>query len=288
MKIQTVFFSGVLAATVASAGEPLTQSTFTDVIKDVSIVAAATKSATPAKLSDLFKAPDLVRTGADSRAELTAPDNTLTRIGANTVFSFDAAGRTLNLEKGSVLFHAPKGKGGGTIKSGGASAAVLGTTLIVSATADGGFKVVMLEGTGKIQLPNGRTVTLHAGQMVYVMPGGQGFSGVVDIDLAALVAGSQLVNGFSHQLPSWQLIQIAINEQQGGLSSPPVVFLGANGVDEHTTQAGLPPTSDPFNIFNYYYSNQNNFNAAGGTPPPPGWVGPGAGGVVPVTRVLVN
>ena len=75
------------------------------------------------------------------------PDKTITRVGANTVFSFEGKDRSVNLESGSLLFHSPKGKGGGTIKSGGASAAVLGTTLIVSSVAGGGFKVVLLEGT---------------------------------------------------------------------------------------------------------------------------------------------
>ena len=193
---------------------PLTESTFTEVIKSVEVVADAGKSTTPAKANELFKAPDLVRTGTDSRAELTAPDQTITRVGASTVFSFEPVGRNLNLERGSVLFHSPKGMGGGTIKSGGVAAAVLGTTLIVSATMDGGFKVILLEGKGAATLPNGKSVTLKAGQLVYVLPGGKTFSAVLDINLDKLVTGSLLVHGFSHELPSLPLIQKAIASQK--------------------------------------------------------------------------
>ena len=188
---------------------PISQSTFTDVVKDVNVIAGATKATSPAKVSGEVKAPDLVRTGAGSRAELTAPDQTITRIGANTVFSFEPAERNLRLEQGSVLFHAPAGKGGGTIKTGGASAAVLGTTIIVVATPDGGFKFIVLEGKGKATLPNGTSKTLKAGQMVFVLPGARGFSPVLNINLDRLVAGSQLVNGFSRELPSLALINAA-------------------------------------------------------------------------------
>jgi FecR protein len=192
---------------------PLTESTFTEVIKDVNVVAQQTQSTTPAQVSELFKAPDLVRTGPDSRAELTAPDQTVTRVGANTVFSFDPVGRNLRLEQGSVLFHPPAGVGGGTIKSGGSSAAVLGTTLIVSATANGGFKVILLEGKGQVTLPNGKTVMLTAGQMVFVLPGGTSFSPVLTINLAKLVGGSLLINGFPDELSSMSLINAAIHKQ---------------------------------------------------------------------------
>jgi hypothetical protein len=195
----------------------LSESKVTEIIKEVNLLPAQTTTPAPAKLNDLVKAPDRVRTGAESRTELTAADNTITRIGANTIFSFENAGRTVNLEQGSLLFHSPKGAGGGKIKSGGASAAVLGTTLIVAATLNGGFKVIVLEGRGSVTLPNGRRVTLRAGQMVFVMPAANGVtinaSNPLNINLGRLVAGSLLVNGFSRPLPSQVLINAAVEKQ---------------------------------------------------------------------------
>src|SRR3954471_3718135 len=137
-----LLFIGFFCACVSTFAAPLTESTFTEIVKDVNVVAATTQTAQPATVKELVKAPDLVRTGPASRAELTAADQTITRVGANTVFSFEPAGRNLNLQQGSVLFHSPTGKGGGSIRSGGASAAVLGSTLIVAATDNGGFKVI--------------------------------------------------------------------------------------------------------------------------------------------------
>ena len=226
MKTKLLPFVALAGFAVPLHAAPLNESTFTEVVRSVEVVAGADKSATPARANELLKAPDLVRTGPDSRAELTAPDQTITRLGANTVFSFEPAGRNLNLEQGSVLFHPPKGQGGGTIKSGGVAAAVLGTTLIASATEQGGFKVILLEGQGRVTLPGGKSVTLKAGQLVFVRPGGTTLSPVLDINLDKLVSGSQLVNGFSHELSSRTLIQKAIDGQKSDLASGKTVDTG--------------------------------------------------------------
>lgn len=211
MKCHAILTLGLCAALAAHAAD-LRESTLVQVVNEVKLI-PANAAEKDARANDAVRAPDKVRTGARSRAELQAPDKTLTRLGANTVFSFEQSGRTLNLEKGSVLFHSPTGRGGGTIKSAGASAAVLGTTLIVAASADGGFKCVLLEGKGKITLPNGKSKTLEAGDMVYVPAGAQDFGATVKVDLGKLVAGSQLVNGFQDKLPSLAAIQNEIAKQ---------------------------------------------------------------------------
>ena len=239
-----IIFSALFAVALAIHAAPISESTVTDIIKDVSVVDATTKAAAPASVSALVKAPNLIRTGPESRAELTAPDKTVTRVGANSVFAFEPESRTVRLEKGSVLFHSPKGKGGGVIKSGGASAAVLGTTVICAKGADGTFKTILLEGEVKVTLANGKSVTLHDGQMVIVSADGNSFSEIYDINLETLTSGSLLVNGFSHPLDSAPLIAEAIRKQkdklakgggQGGSSN-------ANQIDGVTLQTLVPPT----------------------------------------------
>lgn len=207
----TVVF-GALAAALPAAD--LTQAKFTQVINKVSVVSAANRTTTAAKLNDQFAMPDLVETGPDSLAELVAPDKTITRVGANTIFSFDTKGRNVKLEQGSLLFHSPKGKGGGTIRTKAASAAVLGTTIVVTATVGGGFKAIVLEGKGQITLPNGNFRILQAGQVTFVLPGAQQFGPQLNINLQKLVESSRLVQGFETELPSKPVIQGAIERQQ--------------------------------------------------------------------------
>ena len=206
------FLLSISLAAVSLGAAELRESTLVQVVNEVK-VAAPQAAEKDAKANDTVRAPDKIRTGAKSRAELKAADNTLTRIGANTIFSFEQSGRVLNLEKGSVLFHSPAGRGGGTIKSAGASAAVLGTTLIVAATPGGGFKCILLEGKGMITLPNGQSLRLTAGDMVYIPAGAPKFGDVVKVDLGKLVQGSQLVNGFTAPLPTIADIHNEISKQ---------------------------------------------------------------------------
>src|SRR4051812_26533838 len=195
-----IFFGGLILPSMLQAID-LKESKFTQVVNSVEVISAGDQSAKTATVNDVFKLPDVVRTGANSRAEMVADDKTVTRIGANTVFSFDQANRTIDLQKGSILFHAPHGKGGGTIHTGSATAAVLGTTIIVSATPDGGFKVLDLEGSVKIQMPDGTTQVLQPGEMVFILPGG-GISPVIVFNLTDETQGSNLVNGFDGPLSS--------------------------------------------------------------------------------------
>lgn len=239
MKTRLLLSGLVLAGGWQLSAAPLTESTFTEIIKDVNTVAAVTKAAAPAKLQAVLRAPDLVRTGPESRAELTAADQTITRVGANTVFAFDTSRRNIDLQQGSLLFHSPQGKGGGTIRSGGAAAAVLGTTIIVVATPDGGFKVIVLEGKGRVTLPGGKSVSLKEGQLVFVLPG-KGASRVFDLNLNRLVGGSLLVNGFSRELPSRPRIQQAIGRQQDLLAGGRAQDTGLTPENFNALRTGVP------------------------------------------------
>jgi hypothetical protein len=88
--------------------------------------------------------------------------------------------------------------------------------------------VILLEGRGKVTLSGGKSVTLKAGQLVFVQPGGKTLSPVLDINLEKLVAGSLLVNGFSHPLSSLPLIQAAITAQNIQLASGNAVDTGVS------------------------------------------------------------
>ena len=123
-------YLGCFAAVSTSRAIDLKQSKVTQVVNDVQIIASADQAPKTAVVNDVFSMPDILRTGSSSRAELIAKDETITRVGANTIFSFDPASRTIDLKQGSLLFHSPHGKGGGTIHTGSATASVLGTTLI--------------------------------------------------------------------------------------------------------------------------------------------------------------
>ena len=206
--ITSFLLCGVVFAEIAY-GASLTHSTITEVVKDVSVIKPATKAQKAAQVRDVFATPDILRTGAASRAEMVAEDQTVTRVGANSLFSFEPEKREINLQRGSVLFNSPTGKGGGTIKTAAATASVLGTTLIVVTTRNGGFKVLMLEGRGKVTPQRGRSQTLNAGQMTFILPG-QGLGPVYNFQLREQVVASRLIGGFKRPLPSMPKIETAV------------------------------------------------------------------------------
>ena len=250
--------AGCLALlTTTSRAADFKQSKVTQVVNDVQIISAADQAQKHAVINDLFSIPDVLRTGASSRAELVAQDHTVTRVGANTIFSFDPASRTIDLKQGSLLFHSPHGKGGGSVHTGSATASVLGSTLIVSATPNGGFKVISLEDEAEIKLPNGLHQHLIPGQMTYILPGGTHLAPIILFRLDDLVMNSLLVKGFVQPLPSLPLILNEVNKQtkliQSGKATDTGLMAGNNAtptqvevLDANTVQAVVTPpnTSD--------------------------------------------
>ncbi len=201
------------------SADNLQKARFTEVIRDVRVSKANATEMREAKVNDNFEVPEVIRTGMNSRAELEAPDKTIARIGANTVFSFEAAKRTMNLQSGSVLFHAPKGMGGGIIKTAAATAAVTGTTIMVGATSNGGFKLMVMEGSSRVTLPSGSNKVLKEGQMTFIMPGRDTLGPTLEFDLQRTVQGSDLVNGFDKEVSSKTKIDKAIGDQQQEIKS---------------------------------------------------------------------
>ena len=132
------------------------------------------KGATPAHASEKIFEKSKLSTAAASMAELTFADTSITRVGANTSFSFQSKERLVKLEKGTVLINTPPGAGGATVDCGGVTAAVTGTTFMASVDGNGNKMFVLLEGTGGMKVTaGGKTTMVRAGQAASV-GGGEG------------------------------------------------------------------------------------------------------------------
>ncbi len=228
----------------------------TEAVNQVDVVSGTAQR--PARVNQVIRGTEIIRTGQRSRAELRFPDNTIARVGANAAFAFRTDTRGFELQKGSILFHSPKGLGGGQIRTAAATASVLGTTIIVCATPNGGFKVLVLEGKAKVQTPGGRTLVLGAGQMNFILPGGSQ-SAALTFRLNQQVGSSGLVNGFGSLLASLEKIQQAIERQENliskGGATPTDLMIGnlnenqllellvddPNSKPQNTIPSDLPP-----------------------------------------------
>jgi FecR protein len=212
--LAVVGFCSVFSTHQSIAG-PLTSAEVTKVINRVSVIDPA-RGTHPAGLRDVIKDNLALQTGARSRSELLFQDNTLTRIGAETFFSFKTGTRDMTLEKGSMLLQVPKGLGGAQIHTAAVTAAITGTTIMMEYSPGQYIKVLVLEGSLRLSRNGsfGNSLVLRPGKMVIMRPDAKKIPDPIDIDLAEIVRTSILVNfPGSEVLPSMPLIQAAITDQ---------------------------------------------------------------------------
>src|SRR6184192_4293785 len=208
-----------------SLAGPLTSAEVTKIINRVGVIEPA-KGERPAALRDVIKDDLGLQTGAKSRSELLFQDNTLTRIGAETFFSFKTGTRDMTLEKGSMLLQVPKGLGGAQIHTAAVTAAITGTTIMMEYSPGQYLKVLVLEGSLRLSRNGafGDSLVLHPGKMVIMRPDAKKIPDPIDVDLAQIVRTSTLVNfPGGNILPSMPLIQAAISDQAKELAKGTLV-----------------------------------------------------------------
>src|SRR6476646_4014371 len=244
-------FIWTIAIATSARGAQLQEARVTQVVNDVKLLLEQ-GAPRPAVVSDLVQHGNAVRTGTQSRSELTFADLTITRLGANTIFTFKEGTREMNLIDGAILFQVPKRSGGLTIRTVGVTAAITGTTGIAEyhpATANHPqiSKWLCLEGTFHLYLPNGQSAEVGPGKMVAT--DGKSFSKVATFDIAKLVETSLFFTGFDQTLASMNLIMLESQNQVAGLlattTNPldPARIVNVTSLAIVTKETPAPPAS---------------------------------------------
>jgi FecR protein len=219
--IRIVFFlSVILGSAVTVPAAQLKEAQVTQVVKDVKLLPTGA-AARPATVNDEVRDGIAVRTGVDSRSELKFTDQTLARLGANTLFSFSEGTRNLNLQDGAMLLRVPKGAGGAKINSSAVTAAITGTTVMLETHAstkknkNSYYKFIVLEGTARLYLPGrlGESTLVKAGQMIIMRSDSKTIPEPVDVDIGKITQSSLLITGFSTPLGSETLIAFQQSKQ---------------------------------------------------------------------------
>ncbi len=156
---------------MASAA-PLQQARVSQVIQDVRLLEPHA-TPRPAVVNDKVTLGRAVRTGVESRAELTFTDFTLTRLGANTIFSLTAGAREIDLTNGTILVQVPAKAAPVKINTASVTVGITGGTALLSTGPP--LKFMVLEGVGTIY-PKGhpeKAVTVHSSEMVMVTADGR-------------------------------------------------------------------------------------------------------------------
>lgn len=167
-----------------------------------------------AEIGDIVRGADILRTGEKSLAEMEFADRTLTRLGPQSVFSFQAREREFQLKEGLGLFCLPKGSGGGRIVTAAITAAIEGTTVL----ALGVGKIVFLEGTGKVTTNDGQQQKAIRGGEIAFLENGKLI--VRPIDLPPILR-SRFIRERPRKLPTWPQIQAVVRAQErAGFGTP--------------------------------------------------------------------
>jgi hypothetical protein len=247
--ISVLFLAPPPMASAASKEARVTQ-----IIRDVRLLPSEA-AARPATVNDKVSEDTGVRTGGDSRSELTFPDFTITRLGSNTIFSFTGNGHSAKIESGSILLRVPKESGGGSVKTSAVTVAVTGTTLIFESAGGTKSKLITLEGSARMALvakPKDYRY-VRAGQMLDVPAGATTLPMPVNINLNDVMKSHPLITDF-RPLPSQPLIMAAA-QQQPQPQAPPPSYTGPNinidiggilgGGGPHHRNPQRPPSTQP-------------------------------------------
>ena len=195
-----------------------------------------------------------VRTGVDSRAEITFADQSVVRLGDKTDLGIDSQSRTIDLKSGALLTQIPSGVGGTTLKVRDIVATATGTTLIVEYSPDQYAKFISAEGTSRLCLKRSTwstdCVLLRPGQMIIVGPNAKMLPEAVDVDLGRFIETCHFITQFP-ALPGQERLVKAVAAQRhqkshGTFADTNLVILGRGTLVSKRDAAGAPsPAKGP-------------------------------------------
>jgi hypothetical protein len=216
----------ILPAPVQAASESSKkEARVTRIIHEVELLHAKDK-AEPASVNDKVGEDTGVRTGDESRSELTFVDLTITRLGSNTIFSFNKAGRSVKLNGGALLLRVPKESGGAQMHTSACSVAISGTTVVLETTRAGRNKLYVLEGGARMALNKkpGEWSKAGPGQMIDVPSGASSIPSAQNFDVDQFMNSNPLITDFP-PLPSRNLIYASRPVYDAGPTRPSAPFI---------------------------------------------------------------
>jgi hypothetical protein len=180
----------------AGTAAQLNEARVTVVVENVTLLSTEAPPRAAA-LNDRVRDNATVRTGDQSRAELTFSDQSVARLWAHTTLGLKDGARNLYLENGAVFLQIPRGAGVATIHGGGVAADVSGTSFVFEYHPNV-FKFLVLEGTGRLYRPGklGDSILVESGQLVFGNPKAA-LTDPVDFDISHFLKTSRFIMEFA-------------------------------------------------------------------------------------------
>jgi hypothetical protein len=185
--MRTLIYLAILALSTHSAS-----ASFVSFLKNNVYTVQNTNKVT-AVLNDKIESDTQVGTGEQSMCELSLDDKSITRIGANALFSFIKQERLVKCDKGTFLVSKDPETETITVTTGSVTAAVNGSTVMFDVKDDATHIAVAETTTGVVVTDkNGKSMTLQSGEGISATPNGMTSSTPQSVDVKDLTSSSPL------------------------------------------------------------------------------------------------
>ena len=144
-------------------------------------------------LNDKIESDTQVGTGEQSMCEISLDDKSITRIGANSMFSFMQKERLVKCDKGTFLVSKDPETETITVTTGSVTAAVNGSTVVFD-VRDDATHIAVAETTAGVVVTdkNGKSITLQSGEGISATSNGMTFPTAKSVDVKDLISSSPL------------------------------------------------------------------------------------------------
>jgi len=185
--MRTLIYLAILALSTHSAS-----ASFVSFLKNNVYTVQNTNKIT-AVLNDKIESDTQVGTGQQSMCELSLDDKSITRIGANALFSFVKQERLVKCDKGTFLVSKDPETETITVTTGSVTAAVNGSTVVFD-VKDDATHIAVAETTKGVVVTdkNGKSMTLQSGEGISATPNGMTSSSPQSVDVKDLTSSSPL------------------------------------------------------------------------------------------------
>lgn len=185
--MKTLIYLAILALSTHSAS-----ASFVSFLKN-NVYRVENTNKVSAVLNDKIESNTQVGTGEQSMCELSLDDKSITRIGANALFSFVKEERLVKCDKGTFLVSKDPETETITVTTGSVTAAISGSTVVLDVKDDATHIAVAETTKGVIVTDkNGKSMTLQSGEGISATPNGMTSSSPKSVDVKDLTSSSLL------------------------------------------------------------------------------------------------
>ena len=168
-----------------------------------------------ATLNDKVESNTQVGTGEQSMCELSLDDKSVTRIGANAVFTFVEQERLVKCDKGTFLVSKDPETETMTVTTGSVTAAVNGSTVMFDVRGDATHVAVAETTTGVVVTDkNGKSITLQSGEGISATPAGMASATPRSVDVKDLTSSPLFTEAGLAPLANNALIKGVVSAQE--------------------------------------------------------------------------